>query len=120
MAYERRAASYARPPARVIAAAGPTPAARNAAARAQLLRAARDLQAYHRLHGTYAIGPIQNLHRLDPRIPLVDFVDGRPSDFFLAVDPPTTTTVWRYNFDHGHGARVCGPGGTGCPSDRRW
>lgn len=120
LARERAAASYGRPPQSVIDAAGPTPEARNAVARSQLLRAARDLQAYHRAHGTYAIGPIASLHRLDPEIGLVDFVDGRRDDFFLAVDPPTTTTVWRYNFDHNKGARVCGPGGTGCPASRLW
>jgi len=117
---EQRAASYAPPPAAVIAAAGPTPAARNASARAELRRAARDLQAYHRAHGTYAIGPIANLHRLDPGTALVDFVDARESSFFLAVNPPTTTTIWRYNFDHDRAQRVCGPGGTGCPAGRLW
>jgi hypothetical protein len=120
LARERRAASYSPPPAAVLAAAGPTPAARNGKARAELRRAARDLQLYRRAHGTYAIGPIQNLHHLDPGTALVDFVDGRESDFFLAVNPPTTTTIWRYNFDHDRAATVCGPGGYGCPPDRRW
>ena len=119
-ALERRAASYARPPQAVIDAAGPTPAARDARARAELLRAAADLRAYHRAHGTYAIGPIQNLHRFDPGTALVDFVDGRTTNFYLAVNPPTTTTVWRYNFDHDRVGRVCGPGGSGCPPNRLW
>ena len=120
LAREQRNASYARPPAVVLAAAGPTAAARNPKARAALLRAARDLQTYHRRHRTYAVGPIGNLHRLDPGTALVDFVDGRDADFFLAVNPPTTTTIYRYNFDHDRVQRVCGPGGTGCPPDRRW
>jgi hypothetical protein len=100
------------------AASGPV--VRNAEARAQLLRASRDLQAYQARHGTYDVGGASGLHKLDRGTSLIDFVDGRQTSFFLAVNPPTTTTKWGYNYDHKRIGRSCGPGGTHCPPDRHW
>ncbi|GAC1324864.1 MAG: hypothetical protein NVSMB25_22800 [Thermoleophilaceae bacterium] len=118
---ERAAASYAPPPPAVLAAAGSTRAARNARARAELLIAAKALMSYHRAHGTYAVGPVANLHRLDPRTTLVDFVDGRKTGFFIAVEPPSTKQIWRYNFDHERASRSCEPPTPGvCPAGRHW
>ena len=120
MQRERAGASFQPPSRAVIVAAGRTPSARDATARAELLRAAADLQSYHRKHRTFAIGTVRDLHRLDRRTGLVDFVDGRQTSFYLAVKPPATTTTWRYNFDHNKGKTACGPIGGTCPSSRTW
>ncbi|HYW54247.1 MAG TPA: hypothetical protein VE826_09765 [Dongiaceae bacterium] len=121
MALERRAASYAPPSQAVLAAAGPTAGARTAAARAALARAARDLLAYRRAHSTFAVGSIRDLHRRYPDTALVDFVDARQGSFFLAVDPPTTAAIWRFDYDNGSTSRVvCERQGDRCPGLKRW
>jgi hypothetical protein len=92
-----------------------------AQARAQLLRAASDVMAYGRAHHTFDVGGVAGLHRLDPRTPLVNFVDGRRTSFFLAVQPPTTRTIWRYDYDHNAISRAeCLPGARRCLGMRRW
>jgi hypothetical protein len=118
---ERRAASYEPPSRAALAAAGPTPVARTAAARGALVRAADHLLAYGRAHRTYAIGSVRDLHRRYPDTALVDFVDARQGSFFLAVDPPTTTAIWRFDYDNGATSRVvCTRPGDRCPGLKRW
>ena len=73
---------------------------RDAQARAGLLRAANDIHTYGRVHHTYDVGGVAGLHRLDPATAIVNFVDGRQTSFFIAVEPPTTKTIWRYDYDH--------------------
>ena len=121
LALERRAASYEPPSHAALTAAGPTPSARTAAARAALVRAAHHLLAYGRTHRTFAIGSVRALHRRYPDTALVDFVDARQGSFFLAVDPPTTTAIWRFDYDNGATSRVvCAQQGDRCPGLRRW
>jgi hypothetical protein len=121
MALERRAASYQPPSPAVLDAAGSSAAARTPAARAALVRAARHLLAYKRAHGTFAIGSVRDLHRLYPDTALVDFVDARQGSFFLAVDPPTTAAIWRFDYDNGATSRVvCTAQGDRCPGLERW
>ena len=120
MKAERKDASFEPPPKRVIAAAGATPAARDATAKAELKRAAADVQRYHAAHKTFALGRVSNLHKLDPKTALVDFFDGRQTSFYLAVRPPATKTTWRWNFDHNKSKTACKPAGGDCPASKRW
>lgn len=91
-------------------------------ARAALVRAGRDVLAYGRVHQTFDVGGVAGLHRLDPATRIVDFVDGRQTSFFLAVTPPTTRLIWRWDYDHEQISRAsCEPGpGRHCWNMKRW
>jgi hypothetical protein len=94
---------------------------REAQARAQLVRAGNDVLAYGRRRGTFDVGGVAGLHRLDPATSIVNFVDGRRTSFFLAVEPPTTATIWRFDYDHNAISRAeCRPGARRCLGLKRW
>ncbi len=91
-------------------------------ARSELLRAGRDVLAFGRTHATFDVGGVAGLHHLDARTGLVNFVDGRQTSFFLAVRPPTTSAIWRFDYDHRQVSRAecrVGPGRR-CWGLRRW
>jgi len=127
-----RAAAIALPCATILAGCGASKTtstghaaaevSRDAAARTALVRAGADVLAYGRAHATFDVGGVTGLHRRDPSTALVNFVDGRRTSFFLAVQPPVTKVIWRFDYDHNATSRAeCLPGpGRHCRGFRRW